>query len=158
MAMHTASAASDNSSVAGKRCEHNRAHGSRKAHGLSPIAAREARKISHVLHAERLIESERMAELRKILDARILAEHLQHGIARHNVDHQKNHREDEPKSRQRVKETLKEMPDHLGLSTFSAAGFVSAAGAEPARSASVFNRWILTRATLRRSISTTVKR
>jgi len=96
--------------------------------------------------------------LRNVLDARILAEHLQHGIARDNVDHQENHREDEPKRRQRVEETLKEMPDHLGLSTFSSAGFVSAAGAEMARSASVFNRWILTRATLLRSISTTVKR
>src|SRR5271169_5731380 len=99
-----------------------------------------------------------MAELREVLDARILAEHLQHGIAGDNVDHQKNHRENEPKSRQCVEEKLKEMPDHIGLSTLSAAGFVSAAGAEPARSASVFNRWIFTRATLRRSISTTEKR
>ena len=99
-----------------------------------------------------------MAELRRS-DARILAEHLQHGIARNNVDHQKNHGEDEPKSWQRVKKTLKEMPDHLGFSALSiAAGFVSAAGAEPARSVSVFKRWILTRATLRRSISTTEKR
>jgi hypothetical protein len=54
---------------------------------LSPIAACEARKISHILHTERLIESEQMAELRKIFDARILAEHLQHGIAGDNVDH-----------------------------------------------------------------------
>ena len=53
-------------------------------------------------HAERLVESERMAELRKVLGARVLAKHLQHGIAGHDVDHQKYHREDQPKGRQRV--------------------------------------------------------
>ena len=83
-----------------------------------------------------------MAQLRKVFGARILAEHLQHGIARHDVDHQKNHREDQPKRGQRVEKALKEMADHLGFSTFSAAGFVvGRLGARSgARSAGVFNR------------------
>ena len=124
MARHTASAASDNSSVAGKRSSTIGRTGAAKRIDRPQSPRARPCKISHVLHAERLVEPQRMAKLRKVLDARILAQHLQHGIARNNVDHQKNHGEDQPKSGQRVKKTLKEMPDHLGFSTFSAAGFV----------------------------------
>jgi hypothetical protein len=38
------------------------------------------------LHAKWLIQPEGVTQLRKILSARILTKHLQHGIARHDVD------------------------------------------------------------------------
>jgi hypothetical protein len=57
---------------------------------------RQPLEVSRVLHAERLIESQRVAQLREIFRARILAEHLQHRIAWDNVNQQKDHRQDEP--------------------------------------------------------------
>ena len=71
----------------------------------APIAARQSLEIARILHAERLVESQRVAQLRNIFGSRVLAQHLQHGIARHDVNQQKDHREDEPQRRQRVKRT-----------------------------------------------------
>src|SRR5574341_569253 len=59
-----------------------------------PIAARESGKIFSVLHEERLVEPERVAQLLQIFGARAFAEHLLHGVAGHDVDQQENERED----------------------------------------------------------------
>src|SRR6478672_176887 len=117
----------------------------------------------NVLHADGLVETERVTQLLQILHAGILSQHLKHGIAGHDVDHHKNHRENQPKRGQRIQKSLEKVPDHLGFSTFSDAGLASGVGfasgvvAKTLLSAGVFRRWILTRATRRRSISTTVK-
>ncbi len=45
---------------------------------------------------QRLIESERVAQIAQVFGASILAEHLLHGIAGHDVHEQENHCENQP--------------------------------------------------------------
>jgi len=96
--------------------------------------------------------------LRQIFGARVLTEHLQNGIARHDVNQQEDHRKDEPQRGQRVEEPKQDVSNHSVFRAFSAIGFVSGADAGTGGSPGCFSRWILIRATRRRSISTTVKR
>jgi len=48
------------------------------------------------LHAERLVEPQGVPQLREVLGARVLPEHLQHRVAWNDVDQHKNHRKNEP--------------------------------------------------------------
>src|SRR5580692_6490115 len=80
-----------------KSLQDNRSDRRRKTQRASPIAACEALKITRVLHAQRLVQPESMTQLRDVLGPRVLAEHLLDGIARNDVNQEKNHRKDQPK-------------------------------------------------------------
>ena len=138
--MQTIKAARDNSSVAGKRFSTIARTGAAKRSEVPPIAAREPLEISRVLHAERLVQSERMAQLRKIFGARVLSEHLQHRVAWNDMNQQKNHGQNEPQRRQRVEEPHHDVSDHSVFRAFSAMGFVSGEDAGSAGSPGCFKR------------------
>ena len=55
------------------------------AEGFAEIAAKDAGEIAPVLHREREIEAESVAELREVFGAGAFAEHLLHGIAGDDV-------------------------------------------------------------------------
>ncbi len=73
--------------------------------GLAPIAANQAGQVMRILREDRLIESERVAQIVEIFRARVFAQHLLHGIAGHDVHEHKNHRENEPNCRKSNAET-----------------------------------------------------
>ena len=74
------------------------------------------------------------------------------------MNQQKYHREDQPDRGQRVEKPEKDVSNHSLFGMLSASVFAADIAVGTGGSSGGFNRWILTRATRRRSISTTVKR
>src|SRR5271169_108294 len=64
-----------------------------KFKGLPQITANHLTKIASILDVERLIETERVPQLRRLTRRGSLSEHLLDRIARYNVDQEKNHGE-----------------------------------------------------------------
>jgi hypothetical protein len=62
-----------------------------------------------VLREERLIQIKRVAQLGKFAGRGAFAEHLFHGIAGHDVNHQKDQGKDEPQRGKGEQKTLREM-------------------------------------------------
>src|SRR5580658_5805047 len=125
-----------------------------KVERIPPIAAKQSFEIAEILRADRRIKAECVAQLREVFGARIFTEHLHDGITGHNVDQSEDRREDQPDRGQRVGDALENFARHawparLGVLVGSGAASTGAAD---------FRRSIFTRATRRRSISTTVKR
>jgi hypothetical protein len=67
----------------------------------------------YVLRVERQIQTERMTQLRDLPRRRAFPEHLLHGITRHNVNHQKDERKDEPECGECQQESFEEVASHL---------------------------------------------
>ena len=68
-----------------------------KFEGLSEIAVAELPQVMSLLRMKRQIQSERMTQLSQLSWRRCtLAQHLLDGIARHDMNHQKYERENEP--------------------------------------------------------------
>ena len=65
-----------------------------------------------VLQAERLIEAQRMPQLRRRAGRCAFTKHLLHRIAWHNVNHQKDEREHQPQGGQGEQKSLEEMAEH----------------------------------------------
>src|SRR2546429_2026276 len=61
-----------------------------------------------MLRAKRQIQSQRMTQLSQLPRRCALAQHLLDGIARHDMDHQKNERENEPEGRQGKEKSFEE--------------------------------------------------
>jgi hypothetical protein len=66
---------------------------------LAEVGVSESFQIVAILREQRLIEAKRVTQLHDFTGGRAFTEHLLDGIARDNVDHQENEREDEPKRR-----------------------------------------------------------
>jgi hypothetical protein len=65
-----------------------------------------------VLRQQRLVQPKRMPQLHKFAGRRAFPKHLLDRIARHDVDHQKYQRQNQPKRRQSKQKSLQEMPRH----------------------------------------------
>jgi hypothetical protein len=64
-----------------------------KAKGLAEIAVHDTNDVVEILNSDGLIEVQRVAQLLKILRSGPFPEHLRYGIAGHDMNQQKNHRE-----------------------------------------------------------------
>ncbi len=100
-----------------KRCgitlKDNPAHRSLKLEGLPKIATPELPQVMSILGMERQIQPKDMTQLRQLSWRGALTKHLLDGIARHNVNHEKNERENEPERRQREEKSSEEIARHL---------------------------------------------
>ena len=76
-----------------------------KAKRFAEIAADHAGKIMPILLGQRLVETERVAQLKQVGSGGAFAEHLLHRIARDDVREKKNHGENQPQRRKRIGET-----------------------------------------------------
>jgi hypothetical protein len=84
-----------------------------KLEGLPKIATPELPQVMSILDMERQIQPKDMTQLYQLPRCRALTKHLLDGIARHNVNHEKNERENEPKRRQREEKSSEEIARHL---------------------------------------------
>jgi len=84
----------------------NLAHRRLKFEGLPEIAVAELPQVMSILRMKRQIQSKRMTQLIELLWGRSLAQHLLDGIAWHDMDHQKNERENEPEGWQRKEKSF----------------------------------------------------
>jgi hypothetical protein len=78
--------------------------GALEANGLTEIAVGEAAEIANVLHADRGVEAEGVAELLEIFGAGAFAQHLLDGIAGDDVGEEKHHGQDQPNGGKSEKE------------------------------------------------------
>ena len=62
---------------------------------------------------ERQIQPKYMPQLRQLSGCRALPQHLLDGIARDDVNHQEDERENEPQRRQREEKSFEEVAHHL---------------------------------------------
>ncbi len=76
--------------------EDDPAHGCLKFEGLSEIAMRQRAEVVAVLHEQRLVETQGVAQAHDFARGRSLAKHLFDGISRNDMNQQKDKREDEP--------------------------------------------------------------
>ncbi len=83
-----------------------------KFEGLAEIATEELLEILAVLCEERLIEIEGVAKLDDFSGCGAFAEHLLDGIARDDVDHEKDQSENEPERGEREDKSLEEVAGH----------------------------------------------
>jgi len=93
--------------------ENNLAHRRLKLERLSKVAASELPQVVSVLRMKRQIQPKHMAQLSQLPRCRALTQHLLDGIAGHDVDHEKDEREDEPECGQSEKESFEEVVRHL---------------------------------------------
>ena len=77
------------------------------------IAAHKLPQIASILRMEWQIEPQGMAQLHQLSRRRALPQHLLDGIARDDVNHQKDERENEPQRRQREEKSFEEVAHHL---------------------------------------------
>ena len=100
-----------------KRCgialQDNLAHRRLKLEGLPKIAASELPQVVSILDVERQIQPQYMTQLSQLSRCRTFTQHLLDRIARHDVDHEKDEREDEPECREREKKSFAEVAHHL---------------------------------------------
>src|SRR5258708_14654107 len=93
--------------------KNNLSHRRLKLEGLPKVAASELPQVMSILDMERQIQAKYMAQLRQLSCRGTLAQHLLARISRHNVNHEKNERENEPKRRQREEKSFEEIARHL---------------------------------------------
>jgi len=92
--------------------ENNLAHRRLKLERLPKVAASELPQVVSVLRVERQTQPKYVAQLSQLPRRRALTQHLL-GIPRHDVNHEKDEREDEPEGGQREKESFEEVVRHL---------------------------------------------
>jgi hypothetical protein len=93
--------------------ENDAAHGRLEFEGLTQVTAEQLSEIVCVLGVKREIQAERMTQLYDLPGGRAFPKHLLHGIARYDVNHQKDERKDEPERGKRQQESFEEVASHL---------------------------------------------
>ena len=73
--------------------------------------------IAAVLHIERLVETETMAQLRDLSGRSALAEHLFNWVAWNDMNQQENQAEHQPERRKREQKPLKDVAGHSSVRT-----------------------------------------
>ena len=80
--------------------------------GVSQVAAENLLEIVAVLHMKWLIESQGVAQLFDLTASGAFAKHLLNGIARDDMDQQKDHRHDQPDHRKHEQKAGEEVAGH----------------------------------------------
>jgi len=86
-----------------------------KFEGLAKIPVAELQQVMSILRAQRQIQSKRMTQLSQLPGRRALAQHLFDGIAWHDMDHQKNERQNDPEGWEGKEKSFEEVAAAFAL-------------------------------------------